>query len=235
MMGAQQSNLLAQQVREQLAAANAFWLYDGLPRREAPHALLTSGKHSDGYVNVGGVLKEWPDTIKLFGMNLHLFLSQRWPKYFDWVVGADTSSTLLAKDIAARAGARHIRMIKTEDEQGKRQVWDPGNQPLKPWQTILHIEELITTTSSALQVREGIRRANPGVRVVNFVPFLPVVVERSDPDKRITQVEGSIILPLFQLDIRNYNPDACPYCAAGSEALKPKEGDNWAKLTGKAQ
>jgi len=170
----------------------------------------------------------------MFAEMILVILRDVWLGRINRVVGADTSSTDLAGDIARIVRARHIRMKKTEDEKGKRQVWDDNNEPLRPRELILHIEELITTSSSALQVREGIRLANPGV-AVNFVSFLPVVVERSDPDNRITMIEGSEVLPLLQLSIRNYDsdPEHCPYCRVGSEALKPKEGNNWAKLTEK--
>lgn len=224
----------AQQIQKLLEGANAFWLYPGTPRRDVPHALLTSGKHSDGYVNVGQVLKDQPETRTVFADLIFAALLQVWIGKIDRVVGADTSSTDLARDVARIARAGHIRMVKTEDDQGKRQIWGDSNDPLRDGESILHIEELITTSSSALQVREGIRVANPGL-AINFVPFLPVAVERSDPDNRITVVENSKILPLLQLCIRNYDPDPdhCPYCKVGSEALKPKQGGNWLKLTGK--
>jgi len=221
----------AQEVRQRLDAAGVFWMYEGDPRRDAPHALLTSNKHSNGYVDVGKVLKEQPETRKTFAR----FILDLVGTNFDWVVGADTSSTALAKDIAKLAGAGHIRMVKTEDKNGnKRQVWSPENASLHSYDLILHIEELITTSFSAFQVREGIRRTYP-IGPGSFFPYLPVVVERSDPDNRVVRVEDSIVLPLLQLNIRNFepNPRTCPYCAVGSEAIKPKESDNWARLTGK--
>ena len=226
-----QSGLFAQQVRERLEAAGVFWLYKGKPRKDAPHALLTSGSHSNGYVNVGQVLKEQPETRKVFAEYILAVLHQAgYKKSFDRVVGADTSSTDLARDIATIAKVDYIRMLKTEYSKDKRQVWHSSNIQLRERKSILHIEELITTSFSALQVREGIRRANPG-KEINFVPFLPVVVERSNPDDRIIVVEDSKILPLLRLCIRNYEPNDCPYCAIGSMAIKPKQGDNWLKLT----
>jgi hypothetical protein len=220
-------------VQYYLEKANAFWLYPGEPRKDVPHALLTSGQHSDGYVNVGQVLKEQPEVRMIFAGGIIAALSKTWDKMFDWVVGADTSSTDLARDIATIMGVRHIRMIKIDDKQGKKQIWDTNNESLWDRDIILHIEELITTSSSALQVREGIRLANPRLKLY-FAPFLPVLVERSDPGNRVVWVEESRVLPLLQLSIRNYNPGpvTCPYCAVGSQALKPKEGNNWLRLTG---
>lgn len=221
-------SLSGEEVLARLREANACWFYPGSPRKHIPHALLTSGKHSDGFVDVGQVLKENPQTRMDFAESILAALRQIWDGSFDRVVGADTSSTALAQDIARIAGVSHIRMLKTED---KRQLWDEENDSLTHGDGILHIEELITTSFSALAVRKGIREAT-GISV-SFVPYLPVVVEGSDPENRVLQVEESRVLPLLQLSIRNYdpNPSSCPYCAVGSEALKPKEGNNWAILT----
>jgi len=219
------------QIQNSLEKAEVFWLYPGEPKADIPHALLTSDKHSNGYVNVGHVLKEQPEVRMAFAKGIFTALREVWDGRIDRVVGADTSSTDLAGDIAKIIGANHICMLKAENNKSKRQVWSAENTSLHDRETILHVEELITTSSSALQVREGLRCANPGV-VVNFVPYLPVIVERSDPDNRVVAMENSKILPLLQLCIRNYEPNFvdCPYCAVGSIAIKPKEGDNWLKL-----
>lgn len=140
----------AQQVRKCLEKAGVFWVYQGSPSPDKPHALLHSNKHSNGYVNVGQVLKEQSTMRKEFAENILAVLDQAGcGKGFNWVVGADTSSTDLARDVATIAKVGHIKMIKTEDNQGKKQVWYSENAPLRKGETILHIEELITTFSSA--------------------------------------------------------------------------------------
>lgn len=224
----------AERIRKQLEKYDAFWVYDGEPRKDKPHALLTSGKHSDGFVNVGKVLKEQPLVRAEFVEYLKEVLKEGNSLNFTHVVGAATSSTDLARDLASLVGATHIEMEKIEDEQGKRQVWVPRNAPLEEGALILHIEELVTTSFSAFQVRSGIRHAND-VRIVRFHHYLPTLVERSDPDDRVKFVEQSIVLPLLQLSIRNYEPGpaTCRFCAAGSDAIGPK-GANWARLTGRA-
>ncbi len=223
---------IAREVEWHLKENGAFWLYQGKARREAPHALLTSGKHSDGYINVGEVLRNRQDICMRFADFIFATILDEWKGEFDYVVGADTSSTNLARDVARLAKVKHIRMEKVEEENGqKKQAWHTDNLPFEGDGTILQVEDLITTSLSSKEVREGIRRANPGMNIT-FAPFLVTVVDRSDPGKRVTTVENSKVLPLLQLSIRNYNPDNCPYCKAGSEAIKPKFGDNWSKLTG---
>lgn len=202
-------------------------MYQGPPRTDAPHALLASEQHSNGYANVGHYLKNYPAQRKEFAKHLLDLVRDAWWANLAGVVGADTSSTDLAQDMAELAGLPHIRMVKTAD---KSQVWHSENKPLGDYSRILQVEELVTTAFSALAVREGVKRAHPGITIL-FAPYLPVVVDRSDPRQSLEHVDGSGILSLLRLPITNYDPAQCPYCQAGSEAIKPKEGDNWKRLT----
>jgi len=221
--------LSSKEIRTCLEEADSLWLYEADPTKSLPHALLTSGKHSNGFVNVGAVLRSYPGVRRSFAQSIisKLYDVGVGDRKFTRVVGADTSSTDLAADIAEITSTSHIRMLKREDGEGKRQVWHPDNMALTGKDIVLHIEELITTSLSALLVREGIRCQCRGI---HFVPFLPVVVGRWDSRNPVHKVEESTVLPLLRLNIRNYDADRCPYCAVGSEAIKPKEGDNWSRL-----
>ena len=225
--------LLPKEIRQCLEAADVFWVYDGEPRADYPHVGLTSGKHSNGFINVGSALKSYSGFRYAAALSLITNLGcGLWIEGFTHVVGADTSSTELAALVARIIGVKHIRMTKHQDEKGKRQLWHPSNEPLLKGDKILHIEELITTSSSALQVREGIRRSNPDTQIC-FAEYLPTVVNRSDPENPVTKVENSKVISLLRIPISNFDPDKCPHCEAGSKAIKPKEGNNWSKLTGK--
>lgn len=229
--------LTSEEVEICLAVFGALWLYRGKPDKDRPHVKLTTGeRHSNGYANVGSLLKSHPVVRRAMALSLchRLHISYLLPSVVDFVVGADTSSTLLAEDVARILGARHLRMTKVEDTQGKRQVWHSDNPPIHDSDNVLQVEDLITTASSSLQVREGIKLGNPGIKI-SYMPHLPVIVDRSDHNKRVTLVEHSRLLPLIQLDIRSYDPtpEDCPYCAVGSEAIdNPKLPENWKKLTG---
>lgn len=218
---------VSSKVREHLEVTKNLWIYPSKePIADIPHVLLTLGQHSNGYVNVGGMLKEFPEIRKTLANDIVRTLRQMWNRKVDRVVGADTSSTDLAEDVARATSAQHIRMMKVEDGKRKRQVWVGENTPLKDGEVILQVEDLITTSSSALQVREGIRDANLGVEIV-FAPILPVVVDRSD--LKVLKVEESVIMPLLWLSIQNYDPETCPYCAVGSPVVFDVK-KNWVKL-----
>ena len=217
-------------VRRYLETAERIWTYEGPPNPNYPHALLTTGLHSNGFVDVGTFLKN--ENYLQARINIANFileaLSEVWKSGFMHVVGAATSSTMLAKTIADISLTDHVKMIKTD----KDQIWDPTNKPLIKGGIILQVEDLITTGESSLKVRNAIRAQYPK-QDIQFVPFLPVVVDRSDPDNRITTIENSRVLPLLKLDIQTFQPDDCPYCVVGSEAIRPREGNNWNRLTRK--
>lgn len=56
-----------------------------------------------------------------------------------------------------------------------------------------------------------------------------VLMHRSD-DYELK--DKTMVVSVFHFDIANYEPDECPYCKAGSQAIKPKLENNWQKLHG---
>lgn len=202
--------------------ADALWLHDGDPAK--PHAELTSGRCSNGFVDVLRVLK-YANLCDLFGHELYkrlirqnsLSLRERQP---DWVVGSDHAGATISYEVARRLGAKHDFTEKGGD---KRQLWK--RHVVGPDECVLQVEELITTTGTLQAVREGIREGNPNP--VTFTPVVMTLVHRSD----VYEFEGSPTLYFRHYDIASWEPEECPLCAAGSKRLRPKQ--NWAELTGK--
>lgn len=111
----------------------------------------------------------------------------------------------------------------------KSQVWD--KMVIGKGESVLSIEELMTTALTANAVAEGLEIGNPNP--ITFVPFVPVLVYRPDNEQKESGVVGDRkVVPVISLDIWALPPDECPLCAAGSERLEPK-GVNWDTLTGK--
>lgn len=146
------------------------------------------------------------------------------------VIGADTSSTVLAGNVAGLLNVSHAKMIKRREGEKRWQEWHPDNRRLVDGDVVLHVEELITTSLSALEVREGIKKRFPDVSY-SFAPILLTGIDRSDPDNRVEMVEKSRVISLLELDIRSFDSKDCPYCKASSEALEPKVDENWQRLT----
>lgn len=54
------SKEISDYVERCLNEGGAMWMYKGPPRPHAPHALLASLQHADGYVDVGKHIKGHP-------------------------------------------------------------------------------------------------------------------------------------------------------------------------------
>jgi len=207
-----------------LRAAKAYWKHDGDISR--PHAELTSGKCSDGFVDVLRLLRYTP-VCQLFGRELALelyFLDKNHSRHqqAEWVVGSDHAGATISYSVAQRLKAIHDFTEKADAGRKKIQLWKRHEIP--DGQAVLQVEELITTLSTLEAVRKGIRRGNSAP--VEFVDAILTVVNRSGE----LNFEGSPILSLVEYNINVWEPDACPLCAQGSPRIKPKQ--NWEALTG---
>ena len=214
---------------------DAFWFNPRIPeegeRIGKPHALLTKGNHSNGFIDLGRVLKDHDPFCWLMSQSLANLYTNGGYSAPDCIVGADTSSTKLAGYAATLMGARHLVMIKQPD---KSQLWMPGQRPLGVTEVVAGFEELMTSGGSTEEVCAGVQAGNPELDVV-FSDRRVTIVDRSDPDGSSILVYGSPPASIYRYPIHNWEPDKCPWCKyGGSEAIPPKTPGNWDRLIGKA-
>lgn len=196
---------------------DALWQHSGNPK--APHAELTSGKHSDGFVNVLAVLK-YSTLCEIMAAQIadrviDYFTGTRLP---DWVIGSDHAGAVLAFEVARQLG---VKSDFTEKGEGKSQNWKRFE--ILPGETVLQVEELVTTSLTLSEVRKGILKGNPSP--VEFFPFVITLVNRSP----MNEFDGVPLLSVRDYSINTWEPADCPLCQLGSKAIKPKA--NWAELT----
>ena len=199
---------------------DAFWVHP--EKSEAPHVILTSGKHSNIYINCPLVLCHSNLSQVMAFQMLNVLMSAYHGK-IDWVIGSDSSALGISKDLANMLQVKWHPMQKGPN---KSQVWE--KMAIDPGDKVLHVEELVTTSFTTTEVRKGIRRGNPCP--VNFIPFIPVLVYRPDESTE-RAVDGSIFLPVLHYKSAwtiDPKKEECPLCAQGSEALLAKE--NWSRL-----
>ncbi len=198
----------------------ALWLHSGDPK--LPHAQLTSGKCSNGFVNTLGVLRHTNFCLIMADQ-----IVRRLPKDWvfernDWGIGSDHASATLSFAVSSQLGIQHDF---TEKGPEGTQLW--RRFPILEGERAFQIEELVTTLKTFRAVRAGVRQGNP--RPVQFTPFVFTLVHRSNE----YFLEDSPVHYVVHYDIQTWDgPDACPLCTAGSKRLRPKE--NWAELTRQA-
>jgi orotate phosphoribosyltransferase len=194
---------------------DALWVHDGNPAH--PHAELTSGRCSNGFVDTLRVLR-FTNICQLMAHQSMKKIEKLLDKPVDWIIGSDHAAATFSFAVASFFNVQHDF---TEKGPEKTQLWKRFT--IGKTETVLQVEELVATSSTVVAVREGLRRDN--AESVTFVPFIFTLIDRSN----VTEVEGSPIHHLVHFDIWNAEPSECPLCKAGSPRLRPKK--NWQQLT----
>lgn len=204
---------------------DVFWQHDGDMTR--PHAELTSGKCSNGYVDCRPLL-ERTDLCQIFASQIVTKLMRSgWSEIMTevtWVVSSAYAAIPLGKDVANMLGA-NFGCTQKAGPDGKEQVWNGSS--IGPEELVLQIEDLNTTGGTIQAVRKGLRDACGNVR---FAKKVGLLVDRSGQ----TEVDGSQLVWIAHYDIQNVDPGDCLLCRAGSQRLRPKKpASNWALLKGR--
>lgn len=238
------SDLSPEELTHILRLCDCFWQHAG--EGTAPHAELTSGKHSDGFVNVLVALK-YTVVMELFALTLARRLEESWAELdsrpsYGWCIGSDHAAAVLAQRVAwfldiPCADFAEKRPDEVDPKTGKKikvQAWE--RHPVYAGHVVLRVEELITTAATTRAVNKAIVKGNREKFNVGeppqFAPMMGTIVNRSEG---IDEIDGTKIVPAVRYNMHEWEPQTCPLCIAGSRAVKPKVGDNWAllKSTGK--
>ena len=203
----------------------ALWIYDGDPCPENPHALLTSGRHSNGYFNAANVMHH-PKVCRLAcqGLVNLLIVDSGGTASFNRigsVCGSAMGAITMAHEIAAGLNISTGYTEKGEDGDGQK-VMLAKRFPVESVRTTLVVEDVITSFGTTKMTIAALQ--NGGAKVE---PIVLVLVNRSGQ----TEFDGFRVMALVERELPTWEPDECPYCQAGSKAIRPKE--NWDKLTGR--
>jgi len=202
---------------------SAGWVHDGDPSK--PHAILHSGKHSDGFFLCKRVLA-WGNLREVLAACIINELRKVGLGKIDGVFGSPYSSILLAGDVGRLLGVKtYVPEKDPKDLSGKRMFFKPDD-PIPEGSVVLQVEELVTTWDSGGATAEAVKAGNPFP--VTFAPFVGVLVHRPPEIVRILPC-GRIIVPFIERQVNAWDPTECPFCAAGSRAVFPKT--QWAQLT----
>lgn len=216
--------LTQEEILEFFSVLDAFWMHSGDPKD--PHAELTSGLCSNGffdclrvlsYLNLSDIL-----AYQMARKVRNVIGSQR----IDWTIGSPMAGITFAHDVGRYLEATQNMCLEKDPADKKRMLWNRMKIP--EGETVLQIEELITTAHTLNEVERAIREGNKDQ--VSFLPYVPVLVHR--PPKLPMEYYGERkVIPLVEKEIWAVPQDQCPLCRAGSKRYKPKA--NWAALTGK--
>ena len=194
--------------------AGAIWIHGGDAAR--PHAVLTSGLHSDGFVNCTFVTQQ-PELLRRL-LAAKDGLAPKLPaERVDWVVGSALGAVTFAFAVAERLGARAAFTEKDNDGMKLARF------EITPRQKVLVVEDAVSTGGSTLKTIEGLNKS--GVPDSNILPQIVCLVNRSGSGT----LAGRELRALLTLNIHTWQPNECPLCRGGSQAVRPKS--HWKELT----
>jgi orotate phosphoribosyltransferase len=168
------------------------------------HFSLTSGKHSQQYMQCAKVL-QYPDHASKLCNEFVEFINKN-KLEVDIVVGPATGGIILAFETARILGTK---TMFAERENG-RMVFRRGFQ-IEPGQRVFVVEDVITTGGSVKEVIDIVNEQG------GIVVGAGVLVNRA-----IKPVDYGVPLKsLLNIIIETYDPEHCPLCAQGIEMKKP--------------
>lgn len=189
-----------------------IWLHDGNPQR--PHAILTSGLHSDGFVNCTLITQKPALLHRIITAPDGLAPLLPAPRDVDWVVGSAMGAITFAWAVAA---ALQSRAGFTEKEGDAMKL---ARFEIPKAARVLVVEDVISTGGSTLKTIQALTAAE-----AEILPLIVCLVNRSGQ----AALNGRKILCLLDLKIHSWQQAECPLCHQKSNAVRPKT--HWKELT----
>ncbi|KGG79737.1 orotate phosphoribosyltransferase [Caloranaerobacter azorensis H53214] len=171
------------------------------------HFLLSSGKHSDRYVQCAKVLR-YPDFAEKV---LKVVVDKVKDLKIDKVVGPAMGGVIVSYEMGRQLGKE---AIFTERKDGVMQL--RRGFKINKGDKILITEDVVTTGKSSLEVKDVIEKF--GGEVIGIACIV---------DRRADNVDlGLPVFSAIKLDIKTYDKGDCPLCKKGLPIEKPGSREN---------
>ena len=210
----------------------ALWIHDNNPKR--PHALLTSGKHSNGFFNSTPIIQEpallhiacydllWDLPTRLIEIGYKPTSSKVSLRLCDlgihWVFGSAMGAVNIAYEIAGQHGCKAGYTEPVIESGEKKMIIKRFN--VQEGERVLVVEDVMTTGGTTKKTIKALEE-----RGARILPVIPLLVNRSGKKRLMKKT----IKALIDHPMPMWKPEECPLCRQGSEAIRPK--GNWDKLT----
>jgi orotate phosphoribosyltransferase len=166
------------------------------------HFILSSGLHSDRYIQCALVL-QYPRVAEQLCVELGPKLGEAGAKT---VVAPALGGVIVAHEMARALG---LRALFTERKDGQMTL-RRGFQ-LEQGEPVLVVEDVITTGKSTRETIDCV--VDAGGKVVG----VGALIDRNGGTVAFDVPKAALVT----LDVKSWDPDDCPLCKAGKPAVKP--------------
>jgi orotate phosphoribosyltransferase len=166
------------------------------------HFLLSSGLHSDRYLQSALVLQQPDIATKLCAELAAYFKDQR----IEAVIAPALGGVFVSHETARALGVRALFAERVNGELMLRRGFT-----IKSGERVLVVEDVITTGKSTRETIDVVKKAG------GMVIAAASLVDRSGGKAEL----GVHYRSLVTLDVPTYAAESCPMCRAGSTPIKP--------------
>lgn len=168
------------------------------------HFLLTSGRHSDKYMQCAQVLKYPEYTEKL----AHWLAADFADDKIDLVIGPAIGGIIVSYEIGRELG---VPAIFAERDDGSGSMMLRRGFTITPGQRVLVVEDVTTTGGSVKEVMDLVEEYD------GIVAGVGVLVDRSNGRIDFGVKQRAVIA----MEVLSWDAAECPLCRRGSQPVKP--------------
>jgi len=165
------------------------------------HFLLSSGLHSDRYLQCALVLAQ-PGAAEKLGKALAAKSAAK-P---DLVLSPAMGGLMIGHEVARAFGVRHYFTERVDGVVQLRRGF-----ALKPGENVIVVEDVVTTGKSTKEVFDVVRAS--GANVMGALS----IIDRTDGALDLQAPYSA----LWEVSITAWKPEECPLCKSGIPAVKP--------------
>ena len=166
------------------------------------HFLLSSGKHSGGYVQCAKVLR-FPDKAEVILKPVAEKLKEM---QIDKIVGPAMGGILVAYELGRQLGIEAIFTERTDGAMSLRRGLE-----LKKGDRVVISEDVLTTGKSTLETRKVLEAYGAEV-----VAVASIIDRRGE-----SMLEDLPVISAVSYQFSTYEKEDCPLCKSGMEVVKP--------------
>ncbi len=196
-----------------IIGAGALWRYPSDPR--APHVVLRSGRHSDGFINILEYLSAFEHLENAAVALAHRIKESLNDTPIDWVFGSPVAGIPLATVVGPLVGATNMGCVEKAPDGGLicRSHLEPGAR-------VIRVEEMTTSGGTAFRLAKAILEKNPSAIIL---PQVASFLIRCPP--RPVSLEDMKLIPVVDLTRLNvsfeeWEAAECRLCKAGSRPIE---------------
>lgn len=167
------------------------------------HFLLTSGRHSDKYMQCAKIFQDARYSVPLCAELVKQYKEEN----IDIVIGPAIGAIQMSYEVGKQLGTRNI--FAERDTEGTMTL--RRGFVIEPGQRVLIVEDVVTTGGSVREVMELVKKCR------GVIVGIGSVVDRTGGKIDF----GVPYKSAFSMDIVSYEAENCPICKTGVPLIKP--------------